>query len=121
MREIKLIIKGEFPTLNEIIKASKSHYMQYANQKKEYTSLATMQTRNTKPIKNKADWLFTWYRRNKQTDPDNIQVGTKYIFDSLVGSKIIQNDGWGQINSITHKFKVDKEKPRVEIEVKELE
>lgn len=116
---MKLVINGEFPTLNEIIKASKSHYMVYSTQKKEYTGLTMMQTQKVSKIDYKADWVFTWYRKNKRNDPDNIQVGTKYILDGLVKSGKIDNDGWNQINSITHHFKVDKENPRVEIEIKE--
>lgn len=114
---MKLTINGEFPTLNEVIKASKSHHMAYANQKKDYTALTMIQTQKAPEIDYKADWVFTWYRKNRRNDPDNIQVGTKYIFDGLVKAGKIKNDGWNEINSITHKFAVDKDNPRVEIEM----
>ncbi len=116
-----ITINGEFPTLNEVIEASKSHHMVYANQKKDYTALALMQLSNVPRIDNKADWIFTWYRKNRRNDPDNIQVGTKYILDAFVKKGIIENDGWNQINSIKHKFAVDKDNPRVEIQIKEVE
>lgn len=112
-----ITIKGEFPTLNEIIKASKSHHMAYANQKKDYTALATIFIQNADTVHGLNDWTFTWYRKNKRNDPDNIQVGTKYILDSFVKNGIIENDGWNQINSIKHIFKVDKANPRVEINI----
>lgn len=110
-------INGEFPTLNEIVKVAKSHHMKYANQKKDYTALTMVQTNRVPKIDFKGDWVFTWYRKNKRNDPDNIQAGTKYIYDGLVKAGIIENDGWEQINSITHQFKVDKENPRVEVMV----
>ncbi len=118
---MQITIKGEFPTLNEVIKVSKAHPMAYANQKKDYTALALLHLNNKPKIDYKADWIFTWYRKNKRTDPDNIQVGTKYILDAFVKKGIIENDGWNQINSIKHKFAVDKDNPRVEIQIKEVE
>jgi len=118
---MRVIIKGEFPTLNEVIKASKSHHMAYANQKKDYTALALMQLSNVPRIDNKSDWVFTWYRKDRRNDPDNIQVGTKYILDAFVKKGIIANDGWNQINSIKHEYAVDKDNPRAEIQIKEVE
>ena len=118
---LKITIEGEFPSLNQVIKVSKSHPMAYANQKKDYTTLTMLYARNTPKIDFKADYVFTWYRKNRRNDPDNIQVGTKYIFDGLVKAGKLENDGWNQINSITHKFAVDKDKPRVEINIKETQ
>lgn len=92
--------------------------MQYANQKKDYTALATIHIDKEPKIEGLNNWTFTWYRKDRRNDPDNIQVGTKYILDSFVKNGIIENDGWKQINSITHKFEVDKDNPRVEIEIK---
>lgn len=112
----KIVICGEFPSLNEIIKASKSHYMAYANQKKDYTALATIYIKQqVKKIDGLNDWKFVWYRKDRRHDPDNIQAGVKFIYDSLVKNKVIKNDGWNEVNSILHQFKVDKDNPRVEI------
>jgi len=109
-------INGVFPSLNKVIKASKSHHMAYANMKKDYTALAMMQI-GDKKINGKCDWNFTWYMENRRQDPDNITVGQKFILDAFVKKGIIKNDGWNEINSITHKFNVDKDNPRVEITV----
>ena len=118
---MKLVIHGEYPTLNEIIKASKSHYMVYANQKKDFTALTMIYTRKEKKIEGLNDYTFVWYRKNKRSDPDNISVGVKYIFDGLVKGGVLENDGWSQVNTITHKFKVDKDKPRVEVFISKVE
>ncbi len=115
---MKITIFGEFPTLNEVIKASKSHYMAYANQKKDYTALASIYIKDMPKISGKNDWIFHWYRKDRRNDPDNIQIGTKYILDSFVKNGIIKNDGWNEINSISHHFHVDKENPRVEIQIR---
>lgn len=118
---MKLTVHGEFPTLNEIIKVAKSHPMAYANQKKDYTAQTMIYTRNKYKIEGLNDYTFVWYRKNKRADPDNVQVGTKYIFDGLIKGGCLENDGWKQINSITHKFKVDKKNPRVEVFISEVE
>ena len=110
-----IVINGQFPTLNEIIRVSKSHYMAYSTQKKTYTEQAMYHINSLDKIEGKNDWTFVWYRENKRNDPDNIQVGTKYILDAFVKAGVIENDGWNEINSITHKFRVDKDNPRVEI------
>jgi|SRR5699024_8169916 len=117
---MKLVIPGEFPTLNEVIKVSKSHFMAYATMKKTYTNLTIAAVKGNPEIKFKADYIFTWYRKTRRNDPDNIQTGTKFILDGMVDAGLIKNDGWNEINSIKHKFGVDRDDPRVEIEIKEV-
>ena len=117
----KLTILGEFPTLNQIIKAAKSHPMAYANQKKDFTALGMIYTKGKAKIEGLNDYTFVWYRKNRRSDPDNISAGVKYVLDSLVKGNVLENDGWNQVNSITHKFKVDKDKPRVEIFISKVE
>src|SRR5690625_7641668 len=101
---MKVIIKGEFPTLNEVIKASKAHYMAYANQKKDYTALALTYINKLDKLPNKYDWTFYWFRKNRRNDPDNIQVGTKYILNAIVKDYKLKIDGWIQNNSIAHQY-----------------
>lgn len=90
--------------------------MAYANMKKDYTALAMMQI-GSKKIEGKCDWQFTWFAKNRKSDPDNISVGVKFLLDAFVKKGIVANDGWNEINTITHKFRVDKDNPRVELTV----
>ena len=113
-------IYGEFPTLNEVIKVSKVHYGAYAQQKKKFTKIAKEHIAESDEIKGLCDWVFIWHRKDRRNDPDNIQVGTKYILDAFVEKGIIENDGWKNINSIAHFYKVDKQNPRVEIYVNKV-
>ena len=39
----------------------------------------------------------------------------KVIQDALVACEVIKNDGWKNIKSFSCDFKVDKEKPRIEV------
>lgn len=47
-------------------------------------------------------------------------AGQKFIFDALQEIGFIKNDGWKQIRNVTHMFEVDKNNPRIEIEITEV-
>lgn len=113
---MEFVIKGELPDLNQIIKASKSHYMSYSNMKKDYTALVMISAGNHPKIE-RADVEITWYAKNRRKDPDNIAAGVKFILDGLVKGGVLENDGWNQINRITHDFAIDKENPRIEVKL----
>ena len=116
---MKFTIPGELPDLNQIIKASKSHYMAYSTLKKKNTELVMWASKGLKKIE-RADFTITWYCKNRRKDKDNIAAGTKFIFDGLVENGILPNDGWKQIGDVKHVFKVDKENPRIEVELEEI-
>ncbi|MEN2765759.1 RusA family crossover junction endodeoxyribonuclease [Ornithinibacillus xuwenensis] len=105
--------------MNEIIKASKSHPMAYANMKKDYTALVMIRAQKLPKIE-KSDFEITWYCKDKRKDKDNIMTGQKFIFDGLVKAGVMANDGWGEVGSVAHFFQVDKENPRVEVVIREL-
>ena len=115
-----ITIPGELPSMNQIIAKSKQHYGAYAAMKKKYTGLVIEQAKDMQPI-GKADFVFTWYCKDKRKDPDNVAAGgTKMCLDGLVEAGVMEGDGWGQVNSLTHMFQVDKNFPRVEIEIFEV-
>ncbi len=115
---MEFTIMGSLPTLNEIIAASKKHPMAYANMKKDFTALVMLHAKGL-PKVGQADYVITWYCQDKRKDKDNVISGQKFIFDGLVKAGIIENDGWKQIGDITHKFEVDKDKPRIEVVINE--
>ena len=62
--------------------------------------------------------VYRWYEKDRRRDLDNISsYGRKVIQDTLVESKILPNDGWGQIKGFTDDFFVDKKYPRIEVEL----
>jgi Holliday junction resolvase RusA-like endonuclease len=123
----KLIISGELPSLNEIIKAAKNGrggYQPYNILKKEYMQLIQIEcNRQIKGVKlNRIHLDINWYCKNKKLDPDNIAAGgVKILLDSMVHVGIIENDGWKQIEGFSHKFYVDKVDPRIEVLITEIE
>lgn len=84
--------------------------------KKKYTNLVAWHTIKL-PKVDKADFDITWYCKNKRKDKDNIMGGQKFIFDGLVTAGILENDGWKQIGNVSHFFEVDKNNPRIHVQI----
>lgn len=120
----KIVIPGELPDLNTIIAESKKgrgKWQPYNEIKQEHTNIvAWIAKSEIKKQLKKIDLTITWICKNRRKDKDNIMAGTKFILDGLVAAGVIENDGWKQIGDISHKFKVDKHNPRVEVEIREV-
>jgi Holliday junction resolvase RusA-like endonuclease len=118
----KLIIPGRLPGLNEIINSSRTHWAVAAKQKKD--AMAYMQAYITickiKPVDGFAEITITCYEPNKHRDADNVQAGAnKLILDALQQAGIIQGDGQKYIKLFQPPVEVDRENPRVEVEIGE--
>ena len=115
-------IPGRLPSLNDIIAAAKKgkgKYQPYAIMKERYTSEIGWLAKKL-PAYERVDITITWHEPNRRRDPDNVVGGTKFIMDGLVAGGAIKDDSQRYVNSISHQFEVDREKPRVEIEVQEV-
>lgn len=65
--------------------------------------------------------LFRWYEPNKKRDLDNICSAKKFIQDALVKMGVLQGDGWRHIIGFSDEFYIDKDNPRIEVEIKEVQ
>lgn len=120
MEDVTIIIPGEMPGMNEIIDAAKSHYHRYNDMKQTNTDIVTWVAK--KISKKKRVFLeITWYCRNRKRDPDNIAAAVKFIWDGLVQAGVIENDGWNENAGWANHFKVDKDNPRIEVKIKEVQ
>ena len=64
---------------------------------------------------------FSWYEPNRKRDLDNISsFGRKVIQDALVDCGVLKNDGWKYVKGFIDEFYVDREHPRIEVEIEEL-
>lgn len=113
----KLTIPGTLPGMNEIIKANRFNRYAGGKQKREETDRISWVAKGYPRISKKVDAVITWYCTNRKRDPDNVDAGAKFIFDGLVNAGILFNDGWKNIGDITHRHRVDKMNPRVEVEL----
>ena len=118
-----LTIPGTLPGLNDYTKSNRTNKYAAAQMKKATQNLIgyciLQQLKHvhiTQPVK----IAFTWYEPNKKRDKDNVAFAKKFIFDALVESHVIPNDGWKNIDSFSDSFKVDAQSPRVEVEIMEV-
>lgn len=72
---------------------------------------------NGQSITGTATVNFRWYEENKNRDLDNICFAKKFILDALVAEKVIESDGWRGVRGFTDNFFIDKERPRIEVEI----
>lgn len=119
MEIIRFEIPGTLPSMNEIITATKKHRLRYSDMKRKYTQLV-MKSCEGLPSVESANFHITWYCENRKKDKDNIISGQKFIFDGLVDGGILENDGWKQVGDINHSFAIDKDNPRVVVEIQLL-
>ena len=61
-----------------------------------------------------------WYEPNKKRDLDNICFAKKFILDALVGCGTIKADGWQGVSGFTDDFFIDKDYPRIEVDIKQI-
>lgn len=74
-----------------------------------------------KRIQNKIIIEYVFYEENKRRDLDNIAGYFHKIFqDALVDAGIIKNDNWAHIVGFRDDFFVDRNNPRIEINLIEV-
>ena len=115
----RLIIQGSFPGLNNIIETAKRHWGGYSTEKKALTTKVAIMTRGAKlqPVQRPCIIRCLWFEKSKRRDPDNIRVGIKFILDGLVEADVLPSDGWKFITGLEDRFYIDKDSPRIEVEI----
>ena len=119
----RLVIEGIFPGLNEIIATAKKHWSAYAKEKKRLTGSVALLAKvaQLKPVEGWVVVRFQWYEKDRRRDPDNCRASAKFILDGLVQAGVLEGDGWAVIHGLEDRFFVDKDRPRVEVEIEEVE
>lgn len=117
----KIVIFGTLSALNEYSNAQRKNKYLGAKIKAENTERCAYYVQQAMkkgvvfhfPCRLK----FTWYCPNKRKDPDNIASAKKFILDGMQEAGFIDNDNWNTMSDgFIDVFKLDKEKPRIEIE-----
>lgn len=119
---MRFIIYGRLSGTNEYTKANRTNRYAGAKMKQENESSIIYAIKSAKlpkienfPISLK----ITWYEPNAKRDGDNISFALKFIQDAMVTTRVIPDDSIKYINGIEHIFKVDKDNPRIEVEILE--
>lgn len=115
---VKIVIPGELTDLNEYIRQERGNKFVAAKTKKNETFAVSLFARNQcKPITGRVSIHCTWFCKDERKDPDNIAFAKKFILDGLVTAGILEGDGWKYIKGLADDFEVDKEFPRIEVEI----
>lgn len=123
--EYKIVIDGRLYGLNEFIAANRQHPKAGNRMKKEAESIVMAYARKCMrnvQVKEPVALHYKYYEINEKRDLDNISGFFHKIFqDAIVRCGILKNDGWKNIRGFTDEFYVDKNKPRIEIIIEEIE
>ena len=119
-----LIIHGRLDNLNDYIKACRTNQYKGAHLKAKnenkvqaeiYEQLGRL--RITHPVR----MSYRWYEKDRRRDLDNVSsFGRKVSQDALVETRVLRNDGWKEIIGFSDEFYVDKNHPRIEVEIEEV-
>ena len=116
----EFIVYGRLDGLNEYTSANRSNRYKGSQMKlkNEAIVIEAIKRFQLEKVKNYPVQLnIVWYEKNKRRDVDNITFATKFIQDALVKQGILIDDGQKYINKISHDVQVDKEYPRIEVEI----
>ena len=130
----RFVIYGKLPGLNDYTKANRTvrklkngkifslgSVMKKKNQENinKYIVFALSKGELEKVDRYPIGLTIKWYEPNNLRDIDNITFGTKFILDSMVCMGIIENDSRKYVDSIEHSVFMDKDNPRIEVEINE--
>lgn len=126
--EYHFTIHGTLPGLNDYLKAERSFSRKHScgnDMKQKYQNYIAGEIRNALKrlrIEKKVLLHYLYYEPTKRRDLDNIAATAhKFTQDALVKCGVLENDGWNNICGFTDKFFIDKENPRIEIFIEEIE
>ena len=117
----RVTIPGRMPSLNEYIDAERKNRFVAAQMKSEKQYLAGLYIRKALPgvhIDVPVYIHYHWFEPNKRRDKSNAcAFGRKVIEDALVQQHVLRDDGWDEIVGFVDHFAVDKNNPRIEVEL----
>lgn len=119
-------IEGTMPSLNEYLAEVGRNPRLGGKLKRDYVNNVILYLRlseyrhyqATKPV----IIHYVFYEPNMKRDHDNVaSVASKFIQDALRDMEVIADDGWKQILNFTHDFYLDRNNPRIEVYIEEIE
>lgn len=123
--EYLLTIPGKLPGLNDYIAAERTNRHKGAKMKVDsgnIVAVAIRQCMRGVRIEKPVEMHYTWYEPNKRRDKDNVSsFGRKVIQDALVSTGVLKDDGWKYVVGFSDRFEVDRENPRIEVLIREVE
>jgi hypothetical protein len=108
------------PGLNDIIEARmirKGKWSAYSDMKKDWTGFVARLAREQRlPKMDRAHVSYLLYETSQRRDPSNVLGGAmKFVEDGLTEARVLDNDGWKQILSISAQWYARKVDPGVAV------
>ncbi len=123
--EYLLTVPGKLCGLNDYIAAERAHRQKGAKMKADngdIVALAIRQCLRGVRIDHPVYMEYRWVEPNKRRDKDNVSsFGRKVIQDALVDTGVLKDDGWNYVVGFSDRFEVDKENPRIEVLIRDVE
>lgn len=115
-------ITGRLPGYNEL--SSGWHY--HARHRVKMSAMEAVgweiKRQGIQPVEGKVVVTITCYERDRRRDDDNVTSGAaKIILDALKNNGIIAGDGRKYVECVKVPARVDRENPRVEVELRRAE
>lgn len=122
--EYKLIIPGRLDGLNEYSRAERSSRYEAANMKRKNEDIIVLEAKRQLrgvSIKNPVEMHYIWVVPNGHRDRDNVAFAKKFVQDALVKAGVLEDDGWNHVVGFSDRFDVDKNNPRIEVLIREVD
>lgn len=123
--QYKFTIDGRLDGQNDFIAANRTNPYKGNNMKRnnqQTVMWAIRQQLKKLKIEKPIHIHYKFIEKNKMRDKDNIaSFAMKVIQDALVQVEVIKNDGWKEVESFSCTFGVDKDNPRIEVTLEEVE
>lgn len=121
---VTLTINGRLDGLNQYTLACRGNKFGGASLKKKNEKLITnaiLEQLGGVTFEGPVELNFRWYEPNKKRDLDNICFAKKFVLDALVSNRVIQTDNWQGVKGFMDSFFIDKDNPRIEVDIKGIE
>lgn len=115
----QLTIPGRLMNLNEYQNECRKNRYSGSKAKKSQQQIveACILAARLKPMIEPVDIRFHWIEPNMRRDKDNIRFASKFILDALVSMGILKNDGWRNISTLSDRYSVNAQNPRIVVTI----
>ena len=117
---IRVTIEGRFHGLNDFIDANRRTQGRWnaGNSMKQNDQKIIMYSLPRVQFSGKVFLHYHFFEPNTRRDKDNISGYFHKVFQDAMGARgMIANDGWKYIDGMADSFYVDRNRPRVEVEI----
>lgn len=103
--------------LNEYVAAERSNRIKAAHIKRRETQSVAWLLARAPRFERPVTVRFLWVEPNNRRDHDNVAFAKKFVLDGMVMAGVIPDDSPRWVLGFSDSFAVDRDRPRVEVEI----